>query len=111
MRRRGFTRLAQVDLRAELGRRVGANVAPHVIVLALNPAITVRILRSDPAGADLALAVIVLRETDTGTAIEVPAPAEPTDAMTARAVETLHSRVLDVIKEAIDRRPLTREPS
>jgi uncharacterized protein (DUF302 family) len=99
--RHGFVEVASVDLRAELSRRLGAHVPAHLVLLAINPAMTVRILRDDPDAADTAIVAVTVRETDGVVVVEVPDPGRRARGATAEVADAISRRLIGAVTEAL----------
>ncbi|MDY7090091.1 MAG: hypothetical protein SYR96_33985 [Actinomycetota bacterium] len=77
LRRHGFVVAPALDVDRELLVRVGGHLRPYRILLVHCPATTLRILRSDPAAAALAVVLVTVRDTGDGIAVSASEPARP----------------------------------
>ncbi len=104
LKEQGFGVLTEIDVRATLKEKVGAEVAPYVILGACNPRLAHRALELEPEVGLLLPCNVVVREHDGRTVVSALDPgviAELADHPDLRPIAEEAARLLDAALEAL----------
>ncbi len=104
LKEQGFGVLTEIDVRATLKEKVGAEVAPYVILGACNPRLAHRALELEPEVGLLLPCNVVVREHDGRTVVSALDPgviAELADHPDLRPIAEEATRLLDAALEAL----------
>ncbi len=104
LKEQGFGVLTEIDVRATLKEKIGAEVAPYVILGACNPRLAHRALELEPEVGLLLPCNVVVREHDGRTVVSALDPgviAELADHPDLRPIAEEATRLLDAALEAL----------
>lgn len=100
----GFGVITEIDMRATLHTKIGADIDPYVILGACNPTLAHQALQTDARVGVLLPCNVTVVQTDTGTRVSIMDPAvmtafDGTDALAGVAAEA--GTRLDAVLEAL----------
>jgi uncharacterized protein (DUF302 family) len=97
----GFGIITEIDMQATLKAKIGAEIAPQVILGACNPGFAHRALLAEPAIGLLLPCNVVVRSTADGTVVEMINPQMLTDLTGSPEVAALSDEVTERLSAAL----------
>jgi uncharacterized protein (DUF302 family) len=97
----GFGIITEIDMKATLKAKIGAEIAPQVILGACNPGFAHRALLAEPAIGLLLPCNVVVRSTADGTVVEMINPQMLTDLTGSPDVAALSDEVTERLSAAL----------
>jgi uncharacterized protein (DUF302 family) len=97
----GFGIITEIDMQATLKAKIGAEIAPQVILGACNPGFAHRALLAEPAIGLLLPCNVVVRSTADGTVVEMINPQMLTDLTGSPEVAALSDEVTQRLSAAL----------
>lgn len=104
LKEEGFGVLTEIDIRATLKEKLGADVSPYKILGACNPPAAYEALQAEPLIGTLLPCNVILRATDDGqTQIAAVDPVASMVAVENDDLEPIAGQIRDRLRAAVDR--------
>jgi len=97
----GFGVLTEIDVQATMKAKLGADLAPYLILGACNPPLAHRVLQAETSVGLLLPCNVVIRMTDEGTVVEAIDPMTMVSVSGNPALRPIVGEVADRLKAAL----------
>ncbi len=99
---KGFGVLTEIDVKATIKNKIGADIAPYRILGACNPEMAYKAIEIEPRVGAMLPCNVVLRDVEGGTEISAIDPVASMQAIENDALHSVAGEVRDMMRAAVD---------